>query len=694
MKRFKTTLVFAIISGLCTMNTACSPSNELQTKYGKNSSYFIALQNQESGNDSDAERFFRTTAKKANPLFARLASEELCNYGTRPQQIQKLLDYNKKYHDEQSLEFACKKLFEKKEYSEIIKITSNIDFATASDNIIYYRCTSLYRKANSNFSKEFILWSTTRTWTQNLYRLYCESDIQDPLSALRSYIYTRDYTKAYTAAAFLLENLDTYKFTQLPLVCSDIGKAYFYGSRTYEKNAMQFDSIAEKFSPECQFYIYFYSARMFTKAGASYSKAIERFQKSMDLANTDALYDNALWYYLDTSLTNSINDGVTALKKYASTWKEPDYYDDFLETLSLRICSTRLWEDFYIVADAIQGYASKEMCAKYNYLTARLLQEGFLNPSKIEGLTDIDNAIHERFTKALDSGTNVYYRLLSATALDIPDEAILEIFYNNVLEANLSNPFVPDTQAETLFKGLIDFGLGNKIYDLWQRFGNECGTETVTIVSKYLKNNATEDSQDFAKSLRIASKKVSLQNEKISRELLELMYPRNYQDYVNEACTRFNEKEYIMYGLIRSESFFDPCVTSTASALGLTQLMDATANDIARKLKVADYDLCNPNTNITFGTFYLSDLTRLFDGTNLLAIFSYNGGRSRVRSWVKSANMEFGTSKLPLDLFLEVIPFEETREYGRKVVSAAAMYGLLYYDITGTQIVNKLIFEK
>lgn len=119
--------------------------------------------------------------------------------------------------------------------------------------------------------------------------------------------------------------------------------------------------------------------------------------------------------------------------------------------------------------------------------------------------------------------------------------------------------------------------------------------------------------------------------------------------------------------------------------------MGSTAGDIARKLKKDTYDLNDSDTNILFGCYYLEEMRRRLDGSSILALFAYNGGISRVRTWVNSANMEFGTNSLPKDLFLEALPFAETREYGRKVVSAAAMYGYLYYGKTTSEVIDEIL---
>ena len=144
---------------------------------------------------------------------------------------------------------------------------------------------------------------------------------------------------------------------------------------------------------------------------------------------------------------------------------------------------------------------------------------------------------------------------------------------------------------------------------------------------------------------------------------------------------RQSYQESVIYALIRSESFFDADVTSTAGAVGLTQLMEFTGSDIAQRLRLKEYSLTDPKTNILFGTYYLTELVRRCDGSLLQGFFSYNAGITRVRRWLKSSMIEFGKkSTMPLDLYLETVPYTETREYGRKLIAATAMYEWLNSD--------------
>ena len=153
---------------------------------------------------------------------------------------------------------------------------------------------------------------------------------------------------------------------------------------------------------------------------------------------------------------------------------------------------------------------------------------------------------------------------------------------------------------------------------------------------------------------------------------------REFKKHEQEAFTKNNQDK-----ISDSFDFLPPEMDS------LTQLMKGTADDEARKLKLGDdYDVLDPKTNIAMGSHYLASLIgRTPDNSVLLAMLAYNAGLTNVRKW-KNAN------SLPMDFYVETLPFPETRGYGRKMVGAAAMYGFLYYGITPAQTVRELLYLK
>jgi soluble lytic murein transglycosylase len=128
----------------------------------------------------------------------------------------------------------------------------------------------------------------------------------------------------------------------------------------------------------------------------------------------------------------------------------------------------------------------------------------------------------------------------------------------------------------------------------------------------------------------------------------------------------------VALGLIRQESSFDPAAGSPSGAQGLMQLMRGTAADVARKLGAAPGPLTDPAVNLRLGTAYLAGLLARF-GAVPPALAGYNAGPGRARQWIaKFGDPATGTVD-PID-WVELIPFNETRDYVQRVVENIMIY--------------------
>ncbi len=152
---------------------------------------------------------------------------------------------------------------------------------------------------------------------------------------------------------------------------------------------------------------------------------------------------------------------------------------------------------------------------------------------------------------------------------------------------------------------------------------------------------------------------------------LDLRYPLPWQ----QAFDRFASNNEIpvewAYGIARSESLFMQDIRSSAGAIGLMQLMPATGKATARKEKVRYSGLktlTNAETNIRLGTRYLADMATRFKGQQVLATAAYNAGPHRVDRWIE------GVEALPAAIWIETIPFDETRAYVQRVMAASAVF--------------------
>ena len=152
------------------------------------------------------------------------------------------------------------------------------------------------------------------------------------------------------------------------------------------------------------------------------------------------------------------------------------------------------------------------------------------------------------------------------------------------------------------------------------------------------------------------------------------LYPKKYEETVKSVAEEFGLEEYLVYAMIRTESNFRPEAVSSSGAMGLMQLMPATAQDMADRLKLTDYhmgQLTQPDVNIRLGCCYYNWLLKRFEVTET-AIAAYNAGQTEVRKWLADPRYSDDGSTL------KEIPYAETRQYVRKVMSAYEMYHKIY----------------
>jgi soluble lytic murein transglycosylase len=137
----------------------------------------------------------------------------------------------------------------------------------------------------------------------------------------------------------------------------------------------------------------------------------------------------------------------------------------------------------------------------------------------------------------------------------------------------------------------------------------------------------------------------------------------------------------LIAAVIYAETKFEPR-PSSAGAQGLMQILPSTAYYLAHLSGGVSFtagDLSEPSVNLAYGSYYLRYLLDHYDGDEMLAVAAYNAGLTNVDEWVSRAHAE-GTQ-----LSAEAIPFPETREYVRRVLSAQAAYRATYPRELGIQ---------
>jgi len=160
----------------------------------------------------------------------------------------------------------------------------------------------------------------------------------------------------------------------------------------------------------------------------------------------------------------------------------------------------------------------------------------------------------------------------------------------------------------------------------------------------------------------------------VEEKVYKLIYPIKFSEHVEKYAEEYNIDKMLVYSIIKAESNFNPNAKSKSSAIGLMQVMEATAIETAEDLgylDITEENLYNPELNIQIGVKYFSKLLSLYDNTNL-AIIAYNAGIGNVDKWIESGTINKDGSDI------ENVPFNETENYVRKILRDYEIYKQIY----------------
>lgn len=163
----------------------------------------------------------------------------------------------------------------------------------------------------------------------------------------------------------------------------------------------------------------------------------------------------------------------------------------------------------------------------------------------------------------------------------------------------------------------------------------------------------------------------------IQNKILKIIYPQKYIETISIYAKKYNIDENLILATIKSESNFNEKAVSNKGALGLMQLMEETAIDIAPQLNLSitkenvKQEMLNPEENIEVGTKCLSNLLQKYKNIEL-ALTAYNAGAGNVDKWIEQGIIkDDGTD-------IENVPFQETNNYVRSILRDYEIYKNLY----------------
>jgi hypothetical protein len=474
--------------------------------------------------------------------------------------------------------------------------------------------------------------------------------------------------------ALELERLDT------GILVRELGAAYFAVSR-YDRGAEKLLELVVELSPQGRLAAIEMAGRLYRKSG-DFARANDLLSEVIRETGLPRQRDRAAWFVLDMARTRSPGQLIGQIEKLAPQWHEARYFADILESEISGLVARRDWAGLSSLHTSLRGYGPSDTMARLAWVLGRAVSSGLAEAA------ESSLPPQALFLEARSRGEG-YYRFLAETALlDLgfpmqwnmvraePNSGTLDTTgqgHGTSDERSADEGTSESTVA--LIRGYFDYGLFERGAELLRSHWRAVPAGLIVDCA-----SALQRSQEYLLSLRLMNLYVRRKRGLVEREDLELLYPRAFGERITELSDSEEIHSAMFFALVREESYFDPQIVSRSGAVGLTQLMEETASDSARWLRLEEYDLRDPEQNLALGARHFSRLlVRLEDIPK--ALMAYNAGLSRLRSW------ERNFAGLPTDLLVEALPYPETRDYVRKILVSAVYYGGLYYDMSLEQTV-------
>lgn len=251
-------------------------------------------------------------------------------------------------------------------------------------------------------------------------------------------------------------------------------------------------------------------------------------------------------------------------------------------------------------------------------------------------------------------------------------------FYGNLANDELGRPTVPPPKASPPSKDeLALVGANVGVQRALAFFRLNLRTEGVKEWGWALRTMSDREllaASDIAKRAGIYDRAIAAADRTRSEHDYSLRYLAPFSEQVRPAARHQALDDAWVYGLMRQESRFVTSARSSVGASGLMQLMPATAKWVANKIGLKDFQLGRVNdteTNVLLGTSYMRLVLESLDNHPVLASAAYNAGPGRARKWRADRPLEGA-------IYAETIPFSETRDYVKKVMSNSVYYSALF----------------
>jgi soluble lytic murein transglycosylase len=456
-------------------------------------------------------------------------------------------------------------------------------------------------------------------------------------------------------------------FLQYPELLNDLGRCFQFAGSGEEGIELflnwnaGLDDNAER--DILRYRLLYFTGRI-ARQRRLFDRAYACFEEAFYFAPEGEQRDACIWYILDMALSTSTDAGAAAVERWIGRWNDKNYFVDILDRLAQKLTAARRWNDTARILKILENRGPALSAAQYGAIMGWARSPG---PGGKEEAETYFRISHEAAGRSFDP-VSFYYRSAAAAFLGLP---FLPPELKKQPEQGGNAP-VPSEKMEFLL-GFFTYNAAGLALPEIRRLEAELSIGELRTLAEEL-NKA----ERYHEAIRLSGAYMARPEYVLDIADLFLSYPRAFRETVESRAAEETLAPALLFGLIRTESAFQSGIVSRAGAVGLMQLMADTASEMAGRIarrggprySVED-DLRDPRVNIHLGAEYLSYLFNHME-REIPALLAYNGGMGRVRRWLRDS--EPGD-----ELFLETVEYNETRNYGRRVLGAAEVYKFLYY---------------
>jgi soluble lytic murein transglycosylase len=413
------------------------------------------------------------------------------------------------------------------------------------------------------------------------------------------------------------------------------------------------------------------------EAMARFAEVEKRFPEHR-LAD-DARFHEALLVYDDGDEAKY----ESLLASVAATYPDGDMKSESLFRLALAKLGKRDVDGARTVLDQLLAMSQGDAPSEKGWGTAGRAAYFRARVAQIAG--DLEGA-KSRYAALVDERPLSFYMLLAYGRLRALDEAAARAAVDAAVAREPSGPFLThehpelatpafDRVARLLEVGEVDAARHEA--SVAGLTGDAADPEVVwTVAWMYDRAGAVDVAHSFARG-RLLDYRAHWPAGRW-RLPWQVAFPRPWDAVVERESEASSIPTALTWAIMREESAFNPEAHSVANAVGLMQLMAGTARLLARgtPFSTDETSLQKPEVSIALGARYLGSLRTSFPANPALAIAAYNGGAGAVRRWLADRGSD------DFDLFVERIPFDETRGYIKRVLASQAAYAYLYAPST------------